>query len=167
MMGFWWRSVTCSIMIAKIKIFLKGVTMIFKFNKAQLERSVEEKLSELLGKMQEGCDTEIEVWPLEFPQKFSVKCGDDVVVVSWLAEDGEFVILPSPEPESKSKSEPEPEKLGVGAMMESPEPVKYEDVDPIELAMLKYELMSTHLKISDEKKIIFAKEYSRLWSEHR
>ncbi len=142
--------------------------MIFKFNKGQLERGLEEKLSELLGKMQEGCDTEIEVWPLEFPQKFSVKCGDDVVVISWLAEDGEFVILPSPEPESKSEPESESEKLGVGAMMESPEnPDKYKDVDPMRLARQKYELMVTHLNMPDEKKIIFAKEYSRLWSEHR
>ncbi len=145
--------------------------MIFKFNKAQLERDLEEKLSELLGKMQKGCDTEIEVSPLEFPQKFSAKVGDDVVIISWLAEDGEYVILPEPEPEPESKSESE--KLGVGAMMETPEPTpeskldKHIDVDPMKLARLKYELMVTHLNMPDEKKVIFAKEYSRLWSEHR
>jgi len=144
-------------MIEKISIFLKGVTMIFQFNKAQLGRDLEAKLYELLTEVQKGTDTEIEVWPLEFPQKFSVKVGDDVVVVSWLAEDGEYVILPEPEPE--------PEKLGVGAMVESPDPTP--EPDPMKLALLKYELMSTHLSMPDEKKIIFAKEYARLWSEHR
>lgn len=131
--------------------------MIFQFNKAQLGRDLEAKLYELLTEVQKGTDTEIEVWPLEFPQKFSVKVGDDVVVVSWLAEDGEYVILPEPEPE--------PEKLGVGAMVESPDPTP--EPDPMKLALLKYELMSTHLSMPDEKKIIFAKEYARLWSEHR
>ncbi len=141
--------------------------MIFRFNKAQLGRDLDEKLNGLLGEIQKGCDVEIEVWPLEFPQKFSIKAGDDVTVVAWDDVGEEYKILPSPEPEPEPEPIPSPEKLGVGAMMESPEPISPCLPDPMRLARLKYELMSTHLNMPVEKKIIFAKEYARLWSEHK
>lgn len=139
--------------------------MIFRFNKAQLGRDLEAKLNELLTDFQKGTDTEIEVWPLEFPQKFSIQVGDDVTVVAWDVVGEEYQIMSLPELEPEPEPSPSQEKLGVGAMMESPESTPVPD--PIKLARLKYELMSTHLNMPDEKKIIFAKEYARLWSEHR
>jgi len=102
--------------------------MIFRFNKGQLGRNLDARLNRLLSELQKGTNVEIEVWPLEFPEKFSVKIGNDVAVIAWDAKDSEYKILPSPEPIPESQKDtvdlpqPEPEHLGVGAAMEAPGP---------------------------------------------
>ena len=127
------------------------------FNTAQLLRVQQESLKEILNVLQSENGDEIEVSAFEFPNKLSVKVDKGLMILVWDPEKKSYAGLTEPEPE------PELEKLGVGAMVELPQ----SEPDPMELARLKYKLMSTHLNMPDEKKIIFAKEYARLWSEHR
>ncbi len=157
--------------------------MIFKFNVAQLSRCQQKSLMDVLGVIQHENSVELVVMPVEFPKKLKVKLDNAEEMLLVWDDDGKhtYAELTTPEVEP----EPEPEKLGVGAMMESPKPESelfgymdmagkftpandsHSDIDPMRLARLKYELMSAHLVMPDEQKIIFAKEYSRLWSEHR
>jgi len=157
--------------VIKIMDFLKGGTMNLQFNPAQLSRPQRQSLIEVLGVMESENDQEIEVRVIEFPLKFAVKLDDDIeMLLGWDAEKKSYAGLttpdpiPDPIPESQSQSfliccldmDGKVISSGLGP-----------DIDPIELAKLKYELMSTHLNMPDEKKIIFAKEYARLWSEHK
>jgi len=131
------------------------------FNEAQLSRSQRESLAEIGKAFQAENKDEIEVISVEFPDKLMMKGDDSVgIILNW-SDDSHYVGISEPEPEPS----PSPEKRGVGAMMESPESTPVPD--PIKLARLKYELMSQHLDMPVEKKIIFAKEYARLWSEHK
>jgi len=130
--------------------------MIIRFNKAQLSREQRESLERVLAVMQVENKSEIDVSIVEFPVKFMVKVDNDVeVIVLW--DDAAklyklFLDEVTSEPEPEPKPESKPELTAV--------------VDPKTLARLKYELMSTHLNMSVEKKVIFNKEYARLWSEH-
>ena len=172
--------------------------MKIKFNTAQLGRVRHDSLARVLNVLESENEGEIEVSAFEFPEKLKVKVDKGVMVLVWDTEKESYSGLTEPEstelessPEIKdhirnvaeTSQASEPEKLGVGAMMESPELItfgymdmagkftpaseEHTDIDPMRLARLKYELMVTHLNMPDEKKIIFAKEYARLWSEHR
>jgi hypothetical protein len=85
--------------------------MIFRFNKAQLGPDMEGKFNNVLERFQKGEDREIEVIADEFPNKFSVKVGDDVSVLQWDQDSAEYHFLASPEHEPKPEPKPEPEPV--------------------------------------------------------
>lgn len=139
--------------------------MIFRFNIAQLERERSDALASLLDKLQRDNKSEIDVCNVEFPKRFLIKLDSGrEMMVTWDAEKKVFA-EPEPEPEhgtievdlSGRPPEPKPE----------PEPEKDFGIDPIKLARLKYDLVTTFLTLSVEKEIIFNREYARLWGEHK
>ena len=134
--------------------------MIFRFNMAQLSNEQRESLEDVLAKLQESNKAEIDISVVEFPKSFKVKLDEDVELIVLWDEGGSRYGTQS---DTGAEPEPTPEPVA----KEEPKPDLHKDVDPMKLARLKYELMSTHLNMPDEKKIIFAKEYARLWSEHR
>lgn len=167
--------------------FLKGGTMKIQFNEAQLSRPQQESLIKVLDVLQAKNENELEVTAVEFPKKLMVKLDDDIeMLFGWDADKKSYAGITEPEspnepkagaiksfelPESQKDTVdlPEPEH-GTHILSDErpkPEPERHIDVDPIKLAALKYELMSTHLNMPVEKKIIFNKEYARLWSEHK
>ena len=153
--------------------------MIYRFNKAQLSREQRESLEIVLDVFQVENKNEIEVAVVEFPNKFKVKLDDIEVIVVWDDEKKSYGGLSEPIPTAeqiieqakKSKLESEKDTVDIPAQKPGlePEPIiqPHIVIDPIQLAALKYELMKAHLEMPNEKKIVFAKEYARLWSEHR
>ncbi len=138
--------------------------MIWRFNTAQLSREMRESLEGVLAKLQESNQAEIDVCVIEFPKSFKVKLDEDVeLIVRWDEGGSRYGTQSEPEPTSEHGTL----EVDLPGCSPEPEPDKHNDVDPMTLALMKYELMSTHLNMPDEKKIIFAKEYARLWSEHR
>lgn len=138
--------------------------MVIRFNKAQLSRVQRESLEEVLAVLQVENEVELDVSVVEFPNKFKVKLDNDVeMIVVWDTEQYVYAGLTEPIPESYKDT--------VDLPAPEPEPLSGIDphslIDPLKLAALKYQLMSAHLVMPVEKKIIFAKEYARLWSEHR
>ena len=160
-----------------LKYILKGETMKIEFNTAQLSRPQQNSLVEVLNVLQAKNKNELVVTPVEFPIKLKVKLDDSEMLLGWDAVKHSYIGLENPESEPEPAPDPTPEPTPEprpgfliccldmdGKVISSGlEP----DIDPIELARLKYELMSTHLDMPVEKKIIFNKEYARLWSEHK
>jgi len=129
--------------------------MIIRFNEAQLSKEKRENLLCVLEVLQDGNEAEVDVAIIEFPKRFVVKLDNDVeMIIVW--DDGKKSYGGLTEPEQ----EPTP------AAKEEPEPDKQKDVDPIQLAALKYELSQKFISLPLEKKVIFGKELARLWSEH-
>jgi len=140
--------------------------MIWRFNNAQLSREMRESLEGVLAKLQESNEAEIDISVIEFPKSFKVKLDEDVeLIVRW--DEGGSCYGTQSEPEPTSEHGTVEVDLPGHPAEPEPEPDKHKDVDPMKLALLKYELMSTHLNMPLEKKIIFNKEYARLWSEHK
>jgi len=164
-----------------------------QFNEAQLSRPQLKSLNEVLDVLQAENEIEIIVTPVEFPLKLRVLLDNDVeMLLGWDADKQSYAGLTTPErleqdiKDLASETIPESEKDTVD--LPAPEPTPETEmtliccldmdgkviktgldpnIDPIELARLKYELMSTHLNMPVEQKIIFNKEYARLWSEHK
>lgn len=142
--------------------------MIFKFNKGQLGGNLDAKLNGLLADIQKGCETEIVVIPLEFPEKFSIQAGNDVVVVAWDSEKSEYKILPSSVQESLDVGAMKMEGPNVGQKVESLIDTKLEpesdlDVKVKDLAERTYILMQMFLTFTPQQQIQFNKEYAKLW----
>ena len=99
-----------------ILTFLKGGTMNIKFNTAQLSRPQRLSLLTVLDVMQSENKNELEVTPVEFPQKLRVKLDDDVdMLLGWDVEKQSYAGLTKPEPVLESRIDtadlpPEPEK---------------------------------------------------------
>lgn len=144
-----------------------------QFNEAQLSSPQQQSLVVVLDDLQSKNENEIVVEPVDFPITLKVRLDNDVeILLGWDAEKKSYAPMQEPEPIPEPTPEPEPQSQGFliccldmdGKVISSGlEP----DIDPKELARLKYELMSTHLNMPVEKKIIFNKEYARLWSEHK
>ena len=90
--------------------------MNFKFNTAHLSRPQQESLMAVLGVLRDKNKNELEVNPVEFPNKFVLKLDDGVrVLLGWDCEKNIYTGFAAPEtvPESKRDtvdlpSEPEP-----------------------------------------------------------
>ena len=157
--------------------------MNFQFNPAQLSRCQQNSLMDVLGVIQSENKDELIVTPVEFPNKLKVKLDDDIeMLLGWDADKQSYAGLTTPEhleqdikDLAKETVQPETESETKGVLIccldmdgkVIPSGGLGPDIDPIELARLKYELMVTHLNMSEANKVIFAKDYSRLWSEHR
>lgn len=120
--------------------------MIFRFNKAQLGVEKERKLNELLEAYQEAEEQEIEVIADEFPEKFTIKVGSDVVPVQWDQDSVDYKILASPE-----KPEPQPE----------PQP-ESDNADP---DLLRARLLASNIfaecgALTPEERVVFWEEFS-------
>jgi len=150
-------------------------------------------LYELQQKNKSELDVSVVEFPKKFLVKLD---DNVEMIIAWDGDKKMYSGLTEPQPEPEASPEPEPsakedEEHGTHVLSNetpsSPEPEPEPssvliccldndgnvissglepDIDPIELARLKYELMSTHLNMPLEKKIIFNKEYARLWSEH-
>ena len=163
--------------------------MKIQFNEAQLSRPQLKSLNEVLDVLQAENEIEIIVTPVEFPLKLRVLLDNDVeMLLGWDADKQSYAGLTTPErleqdikdlanetiPESEKDTvdlpKPETEMTLICCLDMDGKVIKTgldPNIDPIELARLKYELMSTHLNMPVEQKIIFNKEYARLWSEHK
>lgn len=92
----------------KILTFLKGDTMDFQFNPAQLSRTQQNSLMDVLGVIQDDNVNELVVTPVEFPDKLKVKLDNDIeMLLGWDVDKQSYAGLIKPEPD---------EQLGVGAM---------------------------------------------------
>lgn len=99
-----------------IIFFLKGETMIFRFNKAQLSKVQRESLEKVLAVMQVENEIEIEVIAVEFPEKFKVKLDNDVeMLVVWDGEKKLYSGLTEPQPEPESTPESQKDTVDIPA----------------------------------------------------
>jgi len=109
--------------VVKILTFLKGDTMKFQFNPAQLSRPQQNALMDVLGVIQSENQNEIEITPVEFPLKLKVKLDDDVeMLLGWNPESDSYSGISMPkdwEPESPNKP-----KAGAIKSFELPESQK-------------------------------------------
>jgi len=104
--------------------------MDFKFNPAQLSRSQDSNLMDVLRVIQSENKNEIVIWPVEFPTKFKVMLDDNIsMLLGWNPETDSYsgISMPESKPESQKdtvdlpKPEPEPE----------PEPKTEPDLSPV------------------------------------
>lgn len=95
----------------KIEQFLKGSTMNIKFNTAQLSRPQRLSLLTVLDVMQSENASELEVTPVEFPQKLRVKLDDDVdMLLGWDVDKQSYAGLTTPKTIGETLAEPESKK---------------------------------------------------------
>ena len=85
--------------------------MIVRFNKAQLGRDMENKIDQVLSKMQAGTDIEVEIVAVDFPNRFEIKVGDDVSVLVWDAETNQFKFIGVPFDADELAAMDEPETI--------------------------------------------------------
>lgn len=140
--------------------------MIFRFNTAQLGRNLETKLNSLLKKYQGATETEIDVIALDFPYKFSVQAGDDVSVVVWDAESGDYKFVGVPVDSAETETIPESEKDTVDLPESKQKPQTEAPFDPAELAQRTYIQVNDFMKMSPEQMVVYNHVYNGLWSEH-
>lgn len=82
----------------KIEQFLKGSTMKFKFNEAQLSRPQRESLRKVCEVLQLENEDELEIIPVEFPYKLKVKLDDDIeMLLGWDFDNASYAGLTTPE----------------------------------------------------------------------
>ena len=121
----------------KILIFLKGDTMKFNFNPAQLSRPQRNKLMDVLRVIQAENKNEIEIMPVEFPLKLKVKLDDDVeMLLGWNPESDSYsgIAMPKdwePEPETKPESQKDTADLPKPEPKPEPEPEPEPDLSPV------------------------------------
>ena len=145
--------------------------MIFKFNQAQLGRGLNAKLNELLADVQKGCETEIVVIPLEFPEKFSIEVGDDIVVVAWDVKDVEYKVLPSPERGPKLESEQDdkfiedhPKPTALDEKEPEPEPKPQPTLEPeLDLSPIVERVEALARALANQSKLLNTEQRLELW----
>jgi len=110
----------------KIETFLKGDTMKLEFNPAQLSRTQQNSLMDVLGVMQNENQNELVVTPVEFPIKLKVKLDDDIeLLLCWDAGKQSYAGLTKPEPKPESQKDTvdlpkqEPDLKSAGELIES------------------------------------------------
>ena len=98
----------------KIEQFLKGSTMNFKFNTAQLSRPQRLSLLKVLDVVQKQNENELEVAPVEFPNKLLVKLDGDIgMLLGWDVEKQSYsglTNLTKPKSVAEALAEPESKK---------------------------------------------------------
>jgi hypothetical protein len=108
--------------VVKIETFLKGGTMNFKFNPAQLSRPQRNSLFKLLDVMDSENQNELEVTPVEFPIKLRVKLDDDIeLLLGWDVDKQSYAGLTKPErPGPEPYRKPKPNEVAA-AKIEGPD----------------------------------------------
>jgi len=82
----------------KIEQFLKGSTMICRFNEAQLSRPQRESLKKVCDVLQLENELELEVTVVEFPIKLKVTLDNEItMLLGWSYEDNSYSGLTTPE----------------------------------------------------------------------
>ena len=113
----------------KIEQFLKGGTMITKFNEAQLSRPQRESLRKVCEVLQLENENELEVIPVEFPYKLMVKLDDDVeMLLGWDFDNKSYAGLTKPEIQDPLPYAPLPESKK--DTVDLPGPVENAEPDP-------------------------------------
>lgn len=125
--------------------------MIYRFNKAQLERNMLDSLEQVVAVLQSENEAEIEVSALEFPKKLSVKLDKGPMFLIWDAEKKSYSGLTSPEPEPESGT------------LEVDLPGSPAEIDPVQLAQRTHDVVKDNLSMSPGQRKVYHEALSNLW----
>ncbi len=141
--------------------------MIYRFNKAQLERDRVDSLEQVVAVLQSENEAEIEVSAWEFPEKLSLKLDKGPMILIWDAEKKSYSGSSSPEPE------PEPidyEALDRKAQADriqgaGPKPKSESEIDPVQLAQRTHDVIIDNLKMLPGQREVYHETLCNLWTK--
>ncbi len=137
--------------------------MIYRFNKAQLERNMLDSLEQVVAVLQSENEAEIEVTALEFPNKLSVKLDEGPMFLIWDAEKKSYSGLTSPEPEPIDYEALDRKAQADRIQGAGPKPKSESEIDPVQLAQRTHDVIIDNLKMLPGQREVYHEALCNLW----